>query len=44
VLVVEGARRARAEPGAARESEPHMPGVVEHVVLCSGRARIGLTD
>jgi len=21
-----------------------MPGVVEHAVLCSGRARIGLTD
>lgn len=33
-----------AEPGSARESEPHMPGVVEHVVLCAGRARIGLTD
>ncbi|MFC4857396.1 helix-turn-helix domain-containing protein [Actinophytocola glycyrrhizae] len=33
-----------AEPGSARESEPHMPGVVEHVVLCSGRARIGLTE
>jgi transcriptional regulator with XRE-family HTH domain len=30
-----------AEPGAARESDPHMPGVVEHVVMCSGRARIG---
>lgn len=33
-----------AEPGPARESDPHMPGVVEHVVLCSGRARIGLLD
>jgi transcriptional regulator with XRE-family HTH domain len=33
-----------AEPGSVRESEPHMPGVVEHVVLCSGRARLGLTD
>jgi transcriptional regulator with XRE-family HTH domain len=33
-----------AEPGSARESDPHMPGVVEHVVLCSGRARIGITD
>jgi transcriptional regulator with XRE-family HTH domain len=32
-----------AEPGSLRESEPHMPGVVEHVVLCSGRARLGLT-
>jgi transcriptional regulator with XRE-family HTH domain len=33
-----------AEPGSIRESEPHMPGVVEHMVLCSGRARVGLTD
>ncbi|GLZ43039.1 helix-turn-helix domain-containing protein [Actinokineospora sp. NBRC 105648] len=33
-----------AEPGGRRESEPHGAGVVEHVVLCSGRARIGLTD
>ena len=33
-----------AEPGGIRESEPHMPGVVEHMVLCSGRARVGLTD
>ena len=33
-----------AEPGSGRESEPHMPGVVEHVVLCSGRARLGLTE
>ncbi len=33
-----------AEPGSVRESEPHMPGVVEHVVLCAGLARLGLTD
>lgn len=33
-----------AEPGAARESEPHMPGVVEHVVIASGRARVGPVD
>ena len=33
-----------AEPGSVRESEPHMPGVVEHVVLCAGRARLGLSD
>lgn len=33
-----------AEPGSIRESAPHMPGVVEHMVLCSGRARVGLTD
>ncbi|MFL6141989.1 MAG: helix-turn-helix domain-containing protein [Labedaea sp.] len=32
-----------AEPGPARESEPHLPGVVEHVVLASGRAMAGLT-
>ncbi|MGH3432184.1 MAG: helix-turn-helix domain-containing protein [Thermocrispum sp.] len=43
-----GARRdlylITAEPGSVRESEPHMPGVVEHVVLCTGRARLGPTD
>lgn len=33
-----------AEPGSARESEPHMPGVVEHVVLSGGRARVGTAD
>ena len=33
-----------AEPGSARCSDPHMPGVVEHAVLCTGRARLGLTD
>jgi transcriptional regulator with XRE-family HTH domain len=33
-----------AEPGPARESDPHMPGVVEHVVLCAGRARLGPSD
>ena len=32
------------QPGAARESEPHMPGVVEHVVLSSGRAMVGVAD
>jgi len=30
-----------AEPGEPRLSAPHMPGVVEHVVLSSGRAEIG---
>lgn len=43
-----GARRdlyvITAEPGSARRSDPHMPGVVEHVVLAAGRARIGLTE
>ncbi|WP_020672588.1 helix-turn-helix domain-containing protein [Amycolatopsis nigrescens] len=33
-----------AEPGTPRESEPHMAGTVEHVVLCRGRARIGLAE
>jgi transcriptional regulator with XRE-family HTH domain len=33
-----------AQPGSARESEPHMPGVIEHVVLSSGRALVGLTE
>lgn len=33
-----------AEPGSKRESDPHMPGVVEHVVIASGRALVGLTD
>ena len=33
-----------AEPGPARESDPHMPGVVEHVVLAAGRARVGPAD
>jgi transcriptional regulator with XRE-family HTH domain len=31
-----------AEPGSPRESDPHMPGVVEHVVLATGRALVGL--
>ncbi|MDQ3577996.1 MAG: XRE family transcriptional regulator [Actinomycetota bacterium] len=30
-----------AEPGGRRESDPHMPGVVEHVVVGAGRALIG---
>lgn len=33
----------RAQPGTPRESDPHMPGVVEHVVLSAGRALVGLT-
>ncbi|MEU6850031.1 XRE family transcriptional regulator [Actinacidiphila alni] len=33
-----------AEPGAARESDPHEPGAIEHVVLSTGRALVGLTD
>ena len=34
--------RIQAEPGHARASEPHMPGVVEHVVLSIGRALVGM--
>ncbi|MFE7269328.1 helix-turn-helix domain-containing protein [Streptomyces sp. NPDC057623] len=40
-----GARRdiyhLRAEPGAARESEPHIPGSVEHLIVSTGRLRAG---
>lgn len=32
------------EPGLARESDPHNPGTVEHVVLTAGRARLGPTS
>ena len=34
--------RILAEPGHARASEPHMPGVVEHVVIGTGRALVGV--
>ncbi|HEY8458555.1 MAG TPA: XRE family transcriptional regulator [Actinopolymorphaceae bacterium] len=34
----------RAQPDAPKESEPHMPGVIEHVVLSSGRAVVGVAD
>jgi transcriptional regulator with XRE-family HTH domain len=33
-----------AQPGSARESEPHRPGVFEHVVLSTGRALVGILD
>lgn len=36
--------RIDAEPGAARVSEPHADGTVEHVVLVSGRASVGVVD
>ncbi|MFD7732569.1 helix-turn-helix domain-containing protein [Kitasatospora phosalacinea] len=43
-----GARRdvygIAAEPGARRSSDPHLPGVVEHVVLSAGRALVGTAD
>jgi transcriptional regulator with XRE-family HTH domain len=34
----------RAEPGTPRRSDPHMNGVVEHIVICAGRARVGVAD
>ncbi len=34
----------RAEPGSVRASVPHAPGVVEHLILGTGRARAGPTD
>lgn len=34
--------RVTAEPGEPRRSDPHLPGLVEHVVLATGRALIGL--
>ena len=34
----------RAEPGTPRISDPHARGVVEHVVLTSGRALVGPTE
>jgi transcriptional regulator with XRE-family HTH domain len=33
--------RITAEPGKGRHSDPHMPGVVEHVILAVGRALVG---
>ena len=36
--------RIAASPGPGRKSEPHMPGVVEHVILGSGRALVGPAD
>src|SRR5580692_8721591 len=34
--------RIAAEPGHPRSSDPHMPGVIAHVVLSSGRALVGM--
>jgi transcriptional regulator with XRE-family HTH domain len=36
--------RILAEPGHARASEPHMAGVVEHVVIAAGRALVGVAS
>ncbi|WP_431815830.1 helix-turn-helix domain-containing protein [Gordonia jacobaea] len=34
----------RAEPGEPKVSRPHARGVVEHVVLCAGKALVGPLD
>jgi transcriptional regulator with XRE-family HTH domain len=34
----------RAEPGSARNSDPHGPGMIEHIWLGSGRALVGPTS
>ncbi|WP_433565169.1 helix-turn-helix domain-containing protein [Nocardia sp. CA-151230] len=36
--------RITAEPGHPRDSAPHARGVVEHIVLCVGRAKVGLAE
>ncbi|MEV0736099.1 XRE family transcriptional regulator [Streptomyces sp. NPDC050549] len=40
-----GARRdiyyVRLEPGTVRDSEPHIPGTVEHIVVGAGRVKAG---
>ncbi|MFE3292629.1 helix-turn-helix domain-containing protein [Rhodococcus sp. NPDC059234] len=36
--------RLAVEPGPARESDPHLPGVVEHVVISAGRALVGVIE
>lgn len=36
--------RIAAEPGAPRDSDPHNPGVVEHLVLSAGRALAGPSE
>ncbi|MFI9275171.1 helix-turn-helix domain-containing protein [Kitasatospora sp. NPDC052896] len=36
--------RIDAQPGESRDSDPHMPGTQEHVVLSAGRALVGPAD
>ncbi|WP_269802744.1 helix-turn-helix domain-containing protein [Actinocorallia populi] len=36
--------RITAEPGSPRDSRPHQPGTVEHVILSTGRALAGPLD
>lgn len=33
-----------SQPGTVRESDPHAPGLVEHVVLSTGRALVGIAE
>ena len=35
--------RIEAQPGSARNSEPHLPGTIEHVVISVGAALVGPT-
>ncbi|WP_027343429.1 helix-turn-helix domain-containing protein [Hamadaea tsunoensis] len=34
----------RVEPGADRKAEAHIPGTVEHLIVCAGRFRSGPAD
>jgi transcriptional regulator with XRE-family HTH domain len=36
--------RIKVQPGQPRNSDPHMPGTTEHVVISSGRALAGPTE
>ncbi|MBY8858263.1 XRE family transcriptional regulator [Nocardia sp. CA2R105] len=36
--------RITAEPGHPRDSDPHLHGIVEHVLLAAGRAMVGPAD
>lgn len=36
--------RVEADPGAAKISEPHMPGTIEHLVISTGRALAGPSE
>jgi transcriptional regulator with XRE-family HTH domain len=33
--------RIEAQPGSARDSQPHLPGTIEHVFICAGAALLG---
>jgi transcriptional regulator with XRE-family HTH domain len=36
--------RITMEPGQVRDAEPHIPGSIEHLVVSTGRARVGPID